>query len=577
VLSHPRDGAGRHDDLIACERAADGTVRLRAEPLRAHASTLLELLDTAAARAPDRAFLVERDARDVWHELTFANAAVLSRRIGAALRALGASVSRPLLILSGNGIDHALMTFGALRAGIPVVPVAARVGRADKGRVADHGAALLRAILDQVRPGAIVAREATEYAAAREAVAPDVPFVTVTEPPRHVAAVDFASLKRHAPLGADVAIEGETIARVLFGEDAVEQRGVVHTHATVCATIEALAQRWPFLEAHPPVLVDRLPWSGAFGGTVVFGIALRHAGTLYVDDGRVANGRRDTTDELRSSIAPTVAFDVPSGWSAWVDRLRADDALRKRWLTRLEVACWTGAPLAPAVRDALHAMGVRLASAWGTAEATPLATLTGCGDPPPAAIGAPVPGIELKLMPRSDGAEPDAGERFEVLVRGPQVTTGYWWRPDLAASAFDAEGFARTGDLVRPLDIDEPRAGLLYAGRADDRFKLSSGAWVRASDVRRRFLDACPDAADAVVSGEGRDVSGVLVWLRDDAHLAADDARAEVSGALRSVARDDARARLRRALIVDATTAAHPDRLQARLHASEPDADVIVL
>ncbi|HYW53954.1 MAG TPA: AMP-binding protein, partial [Dongiaceae bacterium] len=93
--------------------------------MREHPVTLLELLDGAARRAPDRAFLIERDARDVWHQVSFATVAERSRRVGAALRDLGASPERPVMILSGNGIDHAMIMFGALRAGIPVVPVAA--------------------------------------------------------------------------------------------------------------------------------------------------------------------------------------------------------------------------------------------------------------------------------------------------------------------------------------------------------------------------------------------------------------------------------------------------------------------
>jgi feruloyl-CoA synthase len=575
VLSHQGDGAGGRVDLIEVERERDGTLRLRGEPLRTHPPTLLALLDASAARAPERAFLVERDVRDVWHQVSFQTVAERSHRIGAALRALGASEKRPVMILSGNGIDHALVTFGALRAGIPIVPVSAKTGLA-----ARDGFARLREIAESVRPGVVFARDGGAYAGAARAVGdvtPEAAYVSVTEPPAGTRAFDYARLLTHAPLSSEAAgqIDGETVAKIMFVSGSTgETKGVVTTHAMISAMLQGVAQAWTFLDDHPPIMVDWLPWSHGLGGNLVLGIALRHAGTLYVDDGDPTPAHFERTVRLRAEIPPTLAFDVPLGWTAWVDRLRADDALRRRWLSQLDRACWAGATLAPATRDALRGIGVPLAAAWGSTETSPAVALTTGVDPAYDALGAPLAGVEVKLVP--------TGDAYEARVRGAQVLRGYFWRPELAADAFDDEGFYRMRDVVRPVDARAPERGLAFVSRLDERFKLASGVWVLAGELRAAFLAECSDVAGVLVSGGGHETVALLVWPTPDGRrLDRDVLRAQVADAMRRVVpHDGPAARPRRALIVDArTAAAEPERAAAlaRLHASEPDAEVIVI
>jgi feruloyl-CoA synthase len=569
VLSHQRHRIGGSGQLSEVERDPDGTLRLRGAPLGEHAPTLLALLDDAARRAPERAFLIERDPRGVWHQASYATVANRSHRVGAALRGLGASAGRPVMILSGNGIDHALVTFGALRAGIPVVPVAASAGLS-----ARDGFARLRAIAGNVRPGVVFARNGAQYAAAASAAAPEAAYVTVTEPPHGVRASDYAQLLAHAPPAEpEVAVGAQTVAKIMLVPGAGgELKAVVTTHGMLCAMLQGIAQVWPFLDQHPPVVVDWLPWSRALGGNMVLGIVLRHAGTLYVGDGDPPPERFERTALLRAEIPPTIAFDVPLGWAAWVERLRGDDALRRHWLSRLDLACWYGATLAPATGDALRAISVPLAAGWGATETAAAVTLTGGVDARYDAIGAPLGGVELKLVPN--------GDAYEARVRGPQVTNGYWWRPDLAAAAFDEEGFYRTGDLVRPIDVRAPQHGLAFAARTDERFKLSSGAWVRAAALRERILTECSDVADVLLSGEGRDEIGLLAWpTAAGALLDRDLLRTQVIGAMRraKIGRGSSE-RARRALLLAREPALHERAaLVTRLHASEPDADVIVV
>jgi feruloyl-CoA synthase len=521
----------------------------------------------------------------VWHQVSFATVAERSRRVGAALRELGASEERPVMILSGNGIDHAMIAFGALRAGIPVVPVDAATGLS-----AHDGFARLRTIANAVRPAVVFARDGAAYAAGARAAAPDAAYVVVTEAPRGLRAFDYGRLLLHAPAAGDaVAAGAQTVAKVLFTSgSAGEPKGVVVTHGMICAMLQGIAQAWPFLDDRPPVVVDRLPWSHGFGGNMVLGLVLRHGGTLYVEDADPVPEEFERPARLRAEIPPTLAFDVPLGWTAWVQRLRGDDALRRRWLSKLDLACWSGATLAPATRDALRAIDVPLAAGWGATETSSAVTLTSGIDPPFDALGVPLAGVELKLVP-------SGGDAYEARVRGAQVTTGYWWRPDLTAAAFDEEGFYRGGDVVRPIDARSPQRGIAFVSRLDERFKLSSGAWVRGGALREAFLAECSDVADAVVTGEGRDEVGLLVWPTADGLLLDRDVlRAQIADAMRRVhAGNGASGRPRRALIVDgpalpgegaengslirSTVLTRRSAAVSRLHASEPDAEVIVI
>lgn len=445
--------------------------------------------------------------------MTFAAAASGSRRVAAGLRALGASAHRPVVVVAPNGIARATLTLGAWRAGVPLVALTP----ADEPGAVRAIAAFVRAaaVLDAADLDALVAR----------------------------------------PPAADVPLDGDAVAQLVpCGERDGAPLLATTTHANVCAMLEGLSQTWTFLAERPPVIVDRSPWSG-FGANVVLGLALRWGGTVFVEP---AGG----DPELRAEVAPTLAFDVPARWTAWLHRLRADDVLRRRWLARLRLACWSGAPLAAATRDGLRGLGVPLASLWGAATTASAFALSVEREPSPAALGVPLPGVELKLVPR-DGV-------YEARVRGAQVTPGFWWRADATADAFDDEGFLRLGDLVRPLDRGDPGRGLTLAGRTDARFKLGDGAWVDVPALRERFLDVCGDAAEAEIVAAGEDALGVLVTADPGAAIPPALLRAEIAAGMRRLG-------ARRALLVPAhATPSERAVALARLAASEPDAEVIV-
>jgi feruloyl-CoA synthase len=314
--------------------------------------------------------------------------------------------------------------------------------------------------------------------------------------------------KAAAGVGAD------TIAKFLFTSGSTGlPKGVVNTHGMLTANQQQLAQIWPFLNEAPLVLLDWLPWNHTFGANHNFNLVLRHAGTLFIDGGRPLPGMIEETVRNLREVSPTVYFNVPAGYAAILPFLERDQALAQSFFRKLRLIFYAGAALPQDLWDRLEAVSVNtigarvpMTSSWGTTETSPLSTAAHFTIEKAGVIGVPVPGVELKLVP--------AGDKLELRVRGPNVTPGYWKRPDLTAAAFDEEGFYRPGDAVRFAEPSEPAKGIVFDGRLAEDFKLATGTWVHVGGLRVGALAAAsPALQDAIVAGENREFIGMLAWL----------------------------------------------------------------
>ncbi|HYV48214.1 MAG TPA: feruloyl-CoA synthase [Myxococcaceae bacterium] len=482
---------------------ADGSAVLRSpRPLGDHPRTLPEVLARWAKVDPSRPFLAERADRTApgapgWRTVTYGEAHAAARSLGQALLDRGLGPERPLLILSDNSVDHALLALGAMTAGVPVAPASAAYSLQSKDF------AKLRAIASLLAPGLVFA-ETAAYGRALDAL--DLPVagpLAALLPTRPGPALEAAA----AAVGPD------TVAKVLFTSGSTgHPKGVINTQRMLCANQAMLAAGWRFLEERPPVLVDWLPWSHTFGGNHNFNLVLWHGGTLYVDDGKPAPGLIDRTAEAFRDVASTLYVNVPRGFDAFAPLLEKDAALRERFFSRLEVVFYAAAALSQPAWDRWMAMvrasgrDVSFVSAWGSTETSPLATQVHEEIDRPGTIGLPPPGAEVKLVP-------NAG-KLELRVRGPHVTPGYWRAPELTAAAFDEEGFYRIGDAGRFADPRDPRRGLVFDGRLAEDFKLGSGSWVRVGALRLAIVSAgAPLVQDAAICGHDRDEVGALLFL----------------------------------------------------------------
>ena len=511
-MSENDSGALFAAPAVSVTSRADGSQLAHSEvALQPYSRAVGEWLLSWADEAPTRVFLAERQAAG-WRQVTYGEALAQVRALATWMLGHGLGADRPLMILSDNSIEHALLTLAAMQVGVPAVPVSPAYSLLSQ----DH--AKLKAIVRTIAPGAIFVASAERFAPALAAIA-DSHGAILIDGAGDSASADLGYPALLATTDTDLvdrafrSVGPDTIAKILFtsGSTGVP-KGVINTQRMLCASQQAKLQVWPFLARTPPVIVDWLPWNHTFGGNHNFNMVLRNGGTLYIDAGKAAPGLFDKTLENLREISPTIYFNVPRGYDFLVGALADDRALRDRFFQRLQVIFYAAAALPQHLWEALErlskeALGrpVPMVAAWGSTETAPLATDCHFQAEKSGVIGLPVPGCELKLVP--------AGGKLEIRVRGVNVTPGYWRQPAMTKAAFDEEGFYRIGDAVRWLDDRHPQAGLLFDGRIAEDFKLSSGTWVSVGSLRLRALeDLAPVAQDIVVCGHDRDDVRLLVF-----------------------------------------------------------------
>jgi feruloyl-CoA synthase len=491
---------------------ADGAFLIKsAEPLPAYVSRIGDCLHDWALKAPNRVFLAERMANRAWRTLTYAETLERVTRIAARLLDFDLSPERPIAILSGADIDHALIGLAAMEIGVPYCPISPPYSLSSK----DH--AKLRYAFTLLTPGLVFASDGAAFAPALDAVAgPEVVRVAArgVDAAKALPLADFlAPASSDALEAARDAVGPDTIAKFLLTSGSTGQpKAVINTQRMICANQAMLAQAFPFFTREPPVLVDWLPWSHTFGSNHNFGIALTHGGTFYFDGGKpMPGGVEETVANLRE-IAPTVYFNVPKGFEALLPHLQADAALRRKFFSRLNMLFYAGAGLAPDIFAAYRRMALEttgrampFVTGLGATETAPSALMCLMDVDAPGKMGHPMAGVELKLAPVEG--------KLEARVSAPTVTPGYWRNPELTLKAFDEEGYYRFGDAVRFAVPGDAAGGFLFDGRIAEDFKLATGTWVSVGPLRAALVAAlAPLAKDAVIAGHDRDDVTALIF-----------------------------------------------------------------
>ncbi len=491
-------------------RDPDGVIHVRSRgELAGYPNSLTERLVHWAAIAPDRTLIAAREGDGAWRRLTYAQTLQTARRIGQSLIDRGLSAERPIAILSGNDIDHALLALAALHVGIPFAAISPAYALV----ATDHER--LRGIFETLTPGMVFVDDVAPYAPVLASVVPrDVEVVASN--PRDTGATPFAALSVEPTSAVEAAAAKagpDTVAKFLFTSGSTgKPKAVINTQRMICSNQQMIRQCFAFMQDEPPVILDWSPWKHTAGGNHNFGLALYNGGTFYIDAGKpTPAGIAETVRNLRE-VAPTWYFNVPKGFEALVPYLREEKALRENFFSRLKMLYVAGAGLAQPVWDELNRMAIEtcgerilLGGGLGSTETAPFALVCQWEQKFASNCGLPAPGIDLKLAP--------AGGKLEARMKGPNITPGYWREPELTAKAFGEEGYYRLGDALRFADPDDPQQGLLFDGRIAENFKLATGTWVGVGALRARFLDHfAPYAADVVLTGLNRDFVGALIF-----------------------------------------------------------------
>ncbi len=466
-----------------------------------------------------------------WQHLSYAQVWSQGRAIAQYLIDRKLSADRPVAILSENSLEHAQLAVGCLIAGVPFVPVSPPYSLVSQ----DYDK--LKHVLRTVTPGLVFAQDARYAPAIAAAVPADCPVALAQGQCLDRTALSMQDLQAtpatEAVDRAMAATGPDTIAKFLFTSGSTKlPKAVINTQRLWCSNQQQMVQSMPVLAESPLVLVDWLPWNHTFGGNHNFGMILYHGGTLYIDDGKPTPALMGETLRNLREIAPTVYFNVPTGFEAIAHAMKQDTVLRKTLLSRVHMFFYAGAALAQPIWDSLYEsqemeLGQRIAmtTGLGMTESGPFAIFVTRPEVRSGDLGVPTPGLELKLV--------DIDGKTEVRYRGPNITPGYWRNEAETQTAFDEEGFFRSGDAVKWIDETDVHLGLKFDGRIAEDFKLATGTFVSVGPLRGKIIAAgAPYIQDVVLTGLNLKEVGAMVFptpaVRQLAGLGADTPLADV-------------------------------------------------
>lgn len=493
---------------VQCDDRADGTILMRSDyELGQVVATTNVWLHRWAAKRSNGVFLAERSGAG-WRELRYGAALEQVRALAAGLLGRGLTKETPILIISGNGVDHGLLGLAAQYVGIPYVPVA------EQYSLIPGAQKQLGYILELIRPAMVYAEDGEKFGASLampEMSGLDIVVSRGAGP----GMTRFEDLQRD---GADVdgaaALVGpDTLAKILMTSGSTSNpKGVLTTQRMMCANQQMYDEVLPLLGARVPRLVDWLPWNHVFGGSNNFNQMLAYGGSLYIDAGKPVKGLIDKTFENNLLMNGTIAYNVPVGFALLRDEMRKNPALKQKYFEDLDMIFYAGASLPQDVWQDLVEMAAEvrddppmMTTCWGMTETAPACIFLQEPSDVAGVIGVPLPGVTAKLVP-------EGGARYELRVTGPNITPGYFGDAEKTAAAFDDEGYFCTGDALTLVDPKDRNRGLRFDGRLSEDFKLTTGTWVRGSVLRLEMLAVlAPLAADVVVTGEGHSEVGLLI------------------------------------------------------------------
>jgi long-chain acyl-CoA synthetase len=472
------------------------------------ASNVADLVRAAARSRGDHTALIGGHGSTSWAEL---DAGV--DRMASALRAHGLASGDRIGIVLGNVVEFAITYYGALRAGLVVVPVNPAYTAREMSHLLGDSGARLAVVAGPYRATLVDAR----------ASCPALETVVGVGGPPASGVLPFADLLAGAPGGpVETSGSGEDLAVLLYTSGTTgAPKGAMLTHRALLADARNVGSIEPPVVAADDVVLLILPLFHVYGLNSGLGMVAASGATGVL----VERFDPSQTLEIMMRRGVSVVLGAPPVYVAWSMLAQVSDAF-----AGLRLAVSGAAPLAPeVVRRLLDLTGRYVFEGYGLTEAAPTVTSTLMSEvPKPGSVGRPVPGVEVRLVD-SNGAVVEADDPGEIEIRGDNLFSGYW--PD-GHDGPDEEGWWRTADLA----IERDGGDLQLVDRRPELI-LVSGFNVYPREVEDVLLTH-PDISEAAVFGIPHPYTGdavkALIVLREGAALSVDDV---IAFASRSLAR----------------------------------------
>ncbi len=506
------------------ERRADGSVILRnGQPLRPSPPHMLAPIVYWAANTPDNVFLAQRDpidsSKEGWIEITYSQTLAKVRRLAQGLLDLGAGPETPVMILSRNSIEHALIMYAAMWVGCAVVPVTPAYA------LLSEDFQRLNYVDGLVGPSFIYVDDGAEYQRGLDGMKVGARHVIYARnAPKVENALSLDALETTPTSDVDLAydrLSGETVAKYMLTSGSTgEPKAVINTHSMIASMVKMIRSVWDVerlneISNGQQVMLSFLPWSHTYGANSILHSMLDWGGKLYIDWGAPTPARLPEMFRNLKEVQVTQHTTVPAAWASIATELENDRKLAENFFSKLLVMAYGGAAMGQDIYEriqkvAIEITGTRvsLSAGYGSTETAPTTANVHWPNSVMGLIGLPLPGCEMKMAP--------VGDKFECRVRGPNITPGYYRNPEKTAEVFDEEGYYKLGDAIKFKDPDNPLAGLAFDGRIAEEFKLLNGSWVSAGAVRIGAISAVNGAlSDAVVCGLNEKYIGILGFLNE--------------------------------------------------------------
>ena len=479
--------------------------------------TIPHCLDERASEHPDRPYLKQRThlPDGPWRTMTYGEAKSATDGLAQAFLDLGAGPDRPVMILSGNAIESALVMLAAMKMGAPAAPISVPYS------LMSTDFEKLKHCVAAVRPAVIFVQDLVPFKPALSALG-DHGCTVIAKTGAGEDVLAFDDLAARAPTSAVAdamtTLTDDTIGKYLFTSGSTGMpKPVPTTQGAMCSMIagqEGLRDdnRDPDLDPDEVTqFLDWLPWNHISGSNVNFNGVLWNGGTFWIDEGKPTPALfQQTIDNMRDA-SPHTFGTAPIALAMLAEAMEHDESLLHAFFKNMRQIAYGGATLSDDLYGRLQALAIR-----ATGRRIPIVTMYGATETQGITvvhwevervglIGLPLPGLTLKLVPN--------GSKLEVRVKGPTVMPGYHNLPEKTAESFDEEGFYCLGDACKFVDETDPAKGLIFDGRVGEDFKLSSGTWVSVGTLRPDLVAACsPLVFDAVIAGLDKNYASALFW-----------------------------------------------------------------